>query len=161
MFLFALGIAAWRHDWLRQLGWKQAQTWIIGLLVTWPCMPLAIMVAKALNGPGKSNFSGGFSWPAIVYALWEPFVAWGLIAAWLLLFRDYMNQPSAFWTWLNRRAYAVYIIHPPVLVSIALLLHRWVAPALVKFSVVGLLASVATWLLADPLVRLPGLRSVV
>jgi hypothetical protein len=161
IFLFALGIAAWRHDWLRQLGWKQARPWVIGLLLTWPCMPLAIVVARALYGPGKSNFAGGLSWPAIVYALWEPFVAWGLIAAWLLLFRDHMNQPSAFWTWLNRRAYAVYIIHPPVLVGIALLLHGWAAPALIKFGVVGLLACVATWLLADPLVRLPGVRSVV
>jgi hypothetical protein len=23
IFLFSLGIAAWRHDWLRQLEWKQ------------------------------------------------------------------------------------------------------------------------------------------
>jgi peptidoglycan/LPS O-acetylase OafA/YrhL len=161
IFLFALGTAAWRHDWLRQLGWKQARPWVIGLLVAWPCMPLAIVAARALYGPGKSNFSGGLSWPAVVYAFWEPFVAWGLIAAWLLLFRDHMNQPSAFWNWLNRRAYAVYIIHPPVLVGIALLLHGWVAPAMVKFSVVGLLACIATWLLADPLVRLPGVRSVV
>jgi hypothetical protein len=48
-----------------------------------------------------------------------------------------------------------------VLVSIALLLHGWIAPALAKFGVVGLLACIATWLIADPLVRLPGVRSVV
>jgi peptidoglycan/LPS O-acetylase OafA/YrhL len=65
------------------------------------------------------------------------------------------------WSWLNRRAYAVYIIHPPVLVGIALLLHGWAAPALIKFGVVGLAASVASWLVADPLVRMPGVRSVV
>ena len=67
----------------------------------------------------------------------------------------------AFWDWLNRRAYAVYIIHPPVLVGIALLMHGWAAPALVKFGIVGLLACTATWLLADPLVRLPGVRRIV
>ena len=31
----------------------------------------------------------------------------------------------------------------------------------IKFGVVGLLACAATWLIADPLVRLPGVRSVV
>jgi len=72
-----------------------------------------------------------------------------------------MNQPSAFWTWLNRRAYAVYILHPPVLVGISLLLHGWAAPALAKFGVAGLLTCAATWLAADPLVRLPGVRRVV
>jgi peptidoglycan/LPS O-acetylase OafA/YrhL len=159
--LFALGIAAWRYDWLRQLNWKNARIGILVGLIAWPAMPIASAVARATAGRGGSNFTGGLSWTAILYALWEPFVAWGLIAAWLLVFRARMNQPSAFWNWLNRRAYAVYIVHPPVLVGISLALRGWVAPALVKFGVVGLLACVATWLVADPLVRLPGVRRVV
>jgi hypothetical protein len=159
--LFAVGIAAWRFDWLRQLTWNNARTGIIAFVITWPLLPVGIAVAHAVNGQGKSNFSGGLSLPAILYALWEPFVAWGLIAAWLLVFRARMNQPSAFWDWLSRRAYAVYIIHPPVLVGIALLLHGWAAPALIKFGVVGLLACTASWLFADPLVRLPGVRRIV
>lgn len=159
--LFALGIAAWRYDWIRLLTWKNARTGIIALAIAWPAMPIGIAIAHALNGPGKSNFGGGLSWTAILYALWEPFVAWGLIALWLLVFRARMNQPSAFWAWLNRRAYTAYIIHPPVLVGISLLLHGWAAPALVKFGVVGLLACAATWLITDPLVRLPGVRRVV
>ncbi len=161
VFLFAIGIAAWRHDWLRRLQWKHARALILGLIVTWPLLPVGIFVASAIYGPGKSNFGGGLSWPAILYALWEPFVAWGLIAAWLLIFRRHMNQPSALWAWLNRRAYAVYIIHPPVLVAVSLLLHPWVAPALLKFSITGALACAACWLIADPLVRLPGLRRIV
>jgi len=124
-------------------------------------LPVGIAVARAIGHGGGSSAPDRLSWAAVFYALWEPFVAWGLIAAWLLLFRARMNQPSAFWTWLNRRAYAVYIIHPPVLVGIALLLHGWVAPALVKFAVVGTLACIATWLLSDPLVRMPGMRRVV
>jgi fucose 4-O-acetylase-like acetyltransferase len=160
-FLFAIGIAAWRRDWLRQLGWKNARPWIWTLAIAWPCLPLGIAAALKWIGAGKANFSGGLSWPAILYACWEPFVAWGLIAAWLLVFRERMNQPSAFWAWLNRRAYTVYIIHPAVLVGIALLLRGWVAPALVKWGVVGPLACVACWLAADPLVRLPGVRRVV
>jgi len=161
IFLFAMGIAAWRYDWLRQLTWKNARPWVLTLLLAWPCLPLSLALAHALYPQGKSNFSGGLSWPAIFYACWEPFVAWGLIAACLLLFRARMNRPSPFWDWLNRRAYAVYIIHPPVLVGISLLLRGWAAPALVKWGVVGTLACIACWLLADPLVRLPGVRRVV
>lgn len=161
IFLFALGIAAWRNEWLRQLQWKNARPWVIGMVISWPVMPIAIAVAHKLNGVGKTDFSGGLSWAAIVYALWEPFVAWGLIAAWLLVFRVYMNRDSRFWAWLNRRAYAAYIIHPPVLVSMALLFHGWMAPALIKFAVTGLLSCAVTWLLSDPLVRMPGLRRIV
>ena len=161
IFLFAAGIAAWRYDWLRQLTWRDARAGIVALLVAWPLMPVGIAIALALNEGGKSNFSGGLSWTAILYATWEPFVAWGMIALWLLLFRAYMNQPSVFWTWLNRRAYTVYIVHPVVLVGVSLLLRGWVAPALVKWGVVGTLAVIACWLVADPLVRLPGVRRVV
>jgi peptidoglycan/LPS O-acetylase OafA/YrhL len=161
IFLFAVGIAAWRYDWLSLLEWGNARLLILGLVITWPLMPIGIVVAHAIYGPGKANFVGGLSWPAILYALWEPFVAWGLIAAWLLVFRARMNRPSTLWSWITRRAYAVYIIHPPVLVGISLLLHHWIAPALVKFLFTGTLACIACWLLADPLVRLPGVRRVV
>jgi peptidoglycan/LPS O-acetylase OafA/YrhL len=161
IFLFALGIAARRYDWLRQLSWKHVRPWLITLFVAWPLLPVGIAIAHALNGLGKTNFSGGLSWAAILYAFWEPFVAWGLIAVWLLVFRARMNQPSALWAWLNRRAYTVYIIHPVVLVSVSLLLRGWVAPALVKWGVVGPLACIGCWLVADPLVRLPGVRRVI
>jgi peptidoglycan/LPS O-acetylase OafA/YrhL len=156
-----VGIAAARSDWLRKLTWKTARPALFVALFAWPTMPLAILYVVSTNAGAKSNFSGGLTWPAVLYAFWEPFVAWGLIAAWLLIFREYMNRPSRFWDWLNRRAYAVYIIHPPVLVAIALLLHVWTAPAMLKFAVVGALACVASWLWSDPLVRLPGVRRVV
>jgi peptidoglycan/LPS O-acetylase OafA/YrhL len=156
IFLFIVGVRARPRNWLAQLTWKQAGPWIILALIAWPTLPLAWKLA----GPG-ANFNTGFTWPAFLYAFWEPFIAWGIIAAWLLLFRKHFNKPSALWEWLGRRAYAVYIIHPPVLVGIALLMHGWSAPALVKFAVVGSLACIATWLLADPVVRLPGIRTVV
>lgn len=161
IFLFAAGIAAWRYDWLAQLDWKNTKIAVIAAAVTLPAMPAAIAYVVATHAAATANFSGGLSWPAILYAFWEPFVAWGLIGAWLLIFRRYLNRPSAVWTWLNRRAYTVYIIHPPILVGISLLLHSWAAPALVKFGVTGTLSCAACWLIADPLVRMPGIRRIV
>ena len=168
IFLFSLGIAAWRHDWLRQLKWEHARPWIITLAVAWPSFPVVMLVTSVI-GPGKSNSSGSLSWAAIHFAFWEPFIAfwepfiaWGLIAGWLLLFRRYMNRPSSIWAWLNRRSYAVYIIHAILLVGISQhLLSGWAAPALVKFAVTGTLACATSWILADPLVRMPGLRRIV
>jgi peptidoglycan/LPS O-acetylase OafA/YrhL len=159
--LFAIGIAAWRYDWLRALNWNNAKTGIYAAIIAFPLMPIGVAISHMTSGKNGANFAGGFTWPAILYALWEPFVAWGLIAAWLLFMRRYGNQPSKLWSWLNRRAYAVYIIHPPVLVGMAVLLHPWIAPALLKFAMTGTLACAASWLLADPLVRMPGLKRIV
>jgi len=161
IFLFAVGIAASRFDWLRQLDWKRVRPLIVTLACAWPCLPISMAILMLTKSIGKANFSGGFTWPAILYAFWEPFVAWGMIAAWLLIFRERMNRPSALWAWLNRRAYAVYIIHPVVLVGVSLFLRGWAAPALIKWGVTGLLSCLGCWLLADPLVRLPGLRRIV
>ena len=161
IFLFAAGIAAWRYQWLEQLNWKSARVAIVAAIVALPAMPAAIAYVVATHSANLANFSGGLSWPAVLYALWEPFVALGAIAALLLIFRTWMNNPSAAWAWLGRRAYAVYIVHPPVLVGISLLLHGWTAPALAKFGVTGTLSCAACWLISDPLVRLPGIRRVV
>jgi len=155
VFLFVVGIRAKPRNRFAQLTWKDARPWIITACIAWPILPLAWKFSGT-----HANFSTGFTWPAFLYAFWEPFVAWGLIAAWLLFARARMNYPSSFWSWLNRRAYAVYVIHPPILVGTSLLLHSFIAPALVKFAVTGALTCVATWLIADPLVRLPGLRRV-
>ncbi len=156
VFLFVVGIRAKPRNWFAQLTWKNARPWIIIACIVWPILPLAWRFSG-----GHANFNTGFSWAAFIYAFWEPFIAWGIIATWILVFREHMNQSSAVWEWLNRRAYAVYIIHPPVLIGISLLLHPWIAPALLKFAATGTLACVATWLIADPLVPIPGLRRVV
>lgn len=161
VFLFWLGMVARRHDWMRRLTWKHARPWILTSILVWPTIPGALVLLAKRDRAGETNFAGGLSWAAILYAFWEPFVAWGLIAAYILIARTWLNRPSAWWSWLNRRAYAVYIIHPVVLVGISLLLRSWMAPPLLKWGVVGLLACGGCWLLADPLVRLPGLRRIV
>jgi peptidoglycan/LPS O-acetylase OafA/YrhL len=160
IFLFALGAVAWRHNWFDRLTWKMARGWVILSIVLLP----AIIVTAILSGrmAGKSvNFSGGFSFPAILYAFWEPFIAWGIIAAYLIWFREHGNHPSAIWEYLAARAYAAYILHPPVLVAIGVALRPWEAPALAKFAVTGTLALLATLGFSSLLLRVPGARRVV
>ena len=158
--LFAAGATAWRYDWLSQLAWRNVRTVIWISIAVWPLKSIGVVVANMLYR-GKWNDTTGFSWPAVLYAFWEPLVAWGFVAGWLLLARRWMNKPSSFWSWVTRRAYTVFIIHPPVLVGVSLLMRAWPAPALVKFGVTGTITIICSWLLADPLVRLPGLRRIL
>ena len=55
IFLFAIGIAAWRYDWLRQLTVEACRPWIIALIVAWPIMPIGIIVAKQRLRPRQSK----------------------------------------------------------------------------------------------------------
>ena len=57
IFLFAVGIAAARSDWLRKLTWKTARPALFVALFAWPTMPLAILYVVSTNAGAKSNFS--------------------------------------------------------------------------------------------------------
>ena len=157
IFLFALGTVAWQRNWLDRVTWKQARPWLIVSIVLLPMMVVTGVVAGKLTGH-LPNVNSGFSIPAILYAFWEPFIAWGIIAAMLVWFRQHGNNASAVWELLSARAYAVYIIHAPVLVAISLLLRGWQAPALVKVAVTGSLACCGSVAVASLLLILPGAR---
>jgi peptidoglycan/LPS O-acetylase OafA/YrhL len=103
----------------------------------------------------------GFSWPAIVYALWEPLIAWGIIAGLLVGFREWGNRASRVWEFCSARAFAVYIVHAPVLVAVALALRGWHGPALAKMAVAGTVACGLSLGVASGLLLVPGARRVL
>jgi peptidoglycan/LPS O-acetylase OafA/YrhL len=160
LVLFFLGTVAWEHDWLAQLTWKQARPWLIVSVVLLPMMVITALLTGLLAGK-PVNVNGGFSLPAVLYAFWEPFVAWGIIATYLVWFRDQANRPSAFWQYLGTRAYAVYILHAPILVGVSLELRPWHAPALMKFAVTGTLALMATVAASSLVLKIPGARRIL
>jgi peptidoglycan/LPS O-acetylase OafA/YrhL len=125
--------------------------WIAG-----PILPLTIVFTKHLDG-----FAGGVNLQALVYAFWEPFVAWGIIMALVAGFQRRFTTLSPIWKNLTRRAYAIYIIHPPVLVGVAMAWRAVAAPPLLKFAVTGSLACLICYVLAGLLLRIKALDRVL
>jgi hypothetical protein len=160
IFLFVVGTLAAQYDWLNRLAWPHVRPWAIFSIVLLPAMVVTAALSGALDGK-PVNFNGGFGIPAIVYAFWEPLVAWGIIGAYLVWFRDRFNRPSALWEYLATRAYAVYIVHAPVLVGVSMVLRFWHAPALEKFAVTGSLALVVSLAVSTILLMIPGARRVL
>jgi peptidoglycan/LPS O-acetylase OafA/YrhL len=160
VFLFALGTAAWRHRWLEKLSWQATRPWTwlsIGLL---PVMLIGAYISGRFSRQ-PVNYAGGLSVPAVLYAFWEPLIAWGIIAAYLIWFRENSNKASRIWGYLSARAYATYILHSPVLVGICVALRPWQAPAMAKVAVAGTLAGVLTLGASSLLFRIPGARRIV
>jgi fucose 4-O-acetylase-like acetyltransferase len=160
VFLFALGCMAASHRWLERIEWQQARHWLGVTLVTIPVLFVAAALAGALEGK-PVNFNGGLGLPAIIYAFWEPFVAWGIIASLLVVFRDRFNTPSPAWQSFGEQAYAAFIVHAPVLVGLSVMLAGWAAPPALKFAVVGSAAVFASFALAAMLRKLPFAQRVI
>lgn len=160
VFLFALGCRAADGRWLERVTAQQARGWGLVALLVGPVLFLTAALSGALEGR-PVDFNGGLGLPAIVYAFWEPFVAWGVIAALLYRFRTHFNHPSERWSRWSAQAYGAFVVHAPVLVGLAVLAAPWQAPALLKFVVVAAAATVASFWIAAGLRRLPGARHVL
>lgn len=151
LYLFAAGCAAERSKLLERITFEQARPWLWVTLAALASLPAVILTRQ-----GQGDFEGGWSWNALFYALWDPFMAWGIILGALWAAQRYWPMPNRLTTWLTPQVYPAFIIHPPVIVGLSLLAARWTAPPILKFVVVGAGASVLSFGLGALLRRIPG-----
>jgi fucose 4-O-acetylase-like acetyltransferase len=159
-FLFALGCHAASGRWLERVGAAQAKGWAVVSVLALPVVFIAAALGSTPDGQA-ANVNGGLGLAAVVYAFWEPFVAWGIISSLLYVFRTRFNRASARWSRWSAQAYGAFIVHAPVLVGISVLASGWNGPVLLKFVVVTVLATVLSFGLAGWLRRLPGATRIL
>jgi surface polysaccharide O-acyltransferase-like enzyme len=76
-------------------------------------------------------------WQALVYALWEQFLCVAMVIALLVWFRRRYNHQGWLARSLSASAYAVYILHGPIVVFVALGLRSVALYPLLKFALVA------------------------
>ena len=158
VFLFAVGCVAERYGWLENVKRRHALPWLVALLIAVPLLPIALIVGESL---GQTNFATGFSFPAIFYAFWEPVVAWGVIAGSLWYFQLRWGERDRRWGFLSRQSYGAFILHPPVIVGVALLIEPFPLPAIVKFVLLASTGTAISFALAWAMRKIPLVRNVV
>lgn len=159
ILLFAAGVLGYRNQWLmdipesvvRRFGW-------IGIVAI-PVLPIAFIATGALEG--NFNFAGGFTMQAIIYALWEPFVCFGIILLLIRWFKERWNAPNGILQWAGGNAYGVYIIHPPVIVGWTMAFQGADLPAFLKWIIVSALSILACFVLASLIRRVPGVKKII
>lgn len=158
--LFFFGIAAYRRGWLEDIPARTVRIWTITAVIAILFLPVIIVLGGALTG-SIDSFSGGWNLQALSYALWEPFVAFGIILFLLTRFKRCLNRAGSFLRALSQSSYTAYIIHPPVLVGISFLARDWAFPALLKFILAGLIGIAACFSVSYLIIRIPGMKRVL
>ncbi len=158
--LFAGGCLAASPGWLERLPETQVRTWRRVAWIVLPVLPVVALLGDRFLGV-QGRPEGGWNVPALVYALWEPFVAWGVILVLLQRFERRFQELDALGVRLARRAFAIYVIHPPVVVAVTLAWRDVAAPALLKFALSGSIACALCYWLAGLLLCLPGVKRVL
>ncbi len=80
-------------------------------------LPIVVLLGGRLLGI-QGRPEGGWNVPALVYALWEPYIVWGVILALLHYCQRRLFEHGSVGARLARRAFAIYVIHPPVVVAV-------------------------------------------
>jgi peptidoglycan/LPS O-acetylase OafA/YrhL len=106
-------------------------------------------------------FVGNGTWQSAVYALWDSIFAVGMVLAAITFFRRFFNGESRFGRFLSQQSYAVYIIHSPIVVFIAIALKGIHLESLLKFGMVAVIAVPTCFAVAYIIRKIPGVSRVL
>jgi peptidoglycan/LPS O-acetylase OafA/YrhL len=149
--LFALGAVAYRRRWFDRLPRAAGWAGLAAAAVTGAAYAAAALLVSGADVP---------AWQMLLHALLENAFAAAVIVALIVLFREVANRRGRVSAFLADHAFAVYFVHPVVLVLLSYALRGWEAVAVVKFGAVTLLALPLCWGAAYLIRRVPGARRV-
>ncbi|MCC2101069.1 MAG: acyltransferase [Hyphomicrobiales bacterium] len=158
--LFALGCMAADARLLEAIPAAQVRLWRRIAWLAAPVLPIAAL-AQDRAGVALGRFEGGGNAAALIYALWEPFIAWGIILGLIFAFQKRFATLQGAWAQLARRSFAIYVIHPPILTGVAVAWRSVSAPPLLKFGATGAIACLLCYIAAGLVLRIPGVNRVL
>ena len=146
--MFAAGVLVARRGWLERipgsLGWVGLGLSLVGVVVFGPML---------MSGDPALAATGGGIAMAVLGV--------GISTALLVLFRRVAPGTGPIRRFAAANAFTVYVIHPVVLVGIAVATQGLVAPAIGKFALLLILSVPACWLLASLLRRIPVVAKIM
>ena len=158
---FVAGVAAYRHNWLARISTAQARAWRWAALALVLGLPALVVAAGALRGEMDPGVTGGFTRLSLAYSLWEGFMGTAMVIAVLVWCRDHFHRQGRLLRAMSPSSYAVYVLHPLVIVPLALALSG-IRPDLgLKFLLVTPPAVALCFLVGHLVRKLPLVRSIL
>lgn len=160
ILLFTGGILAYRNQWLERFSGKMLRfwAWLSAALVV--ILPAYIILGGATDN-GLDPFLGGPTWQCAGLCLWFGFACIAFSTALTLWLRDRILPQSKVAAAAGPNTFAVYLIHPLVLVPICYGLSFIALPAMVKFGLASASTVALCYMLAGRLRRLPGAKAIL
>ena len=160
--LFGAGIVAARGNWLTQL---RAQASIAPLATAVVAGLAALFELLYAGGFARGNgafYYGGAHWQCAAFALWESAACVAMGVGLLSLFRARFDRQGERAHFLSDNAFAVYAIHPPILIMSARLIQPLHWPSVAMFALLWALAGVGSFASSALVVRrLPLLNRIL
>lgn len=147
--LFLLGLLAYPRNWFSTLPDKTARRWMIVALML-SVLPLLVgFDVNQQTDPIVKVVEG------LISNWWESFMCVAMCISVVYIFRRYFNRQGQVASWSSRNAYSAYLIHEPVVTSVALAIAGSTLYPLVKFALMGLVTVPLTFLLSALIRKIP------
>ncbi len=159
--LFVVGLVAYRRNWLETFTEAQARPWRWIALVFILLLPALAVAAGALTGQLDERGAGGLNWLSLAYSLWEGFMCVSMVIVVLAWFRKRFDHQGRLAKVMSDNSFAVYILHPIIIVPLALALSGIQVNLGLKFILVAPLAVTLCYLVAYLVRKIPFVRSVL
>ncbi len=159
--MFAAGIVAYRRNWLPRFSDAQAKTWRRTALVCILLLPVLAVAAGVLTGELDERGGGGLNWLSLAYSVWEGFMCVAMVITVLAWFRRRFDRQARLARAMSESCFAVYVLHPLIIVPLALALSGIQLNLGLKLLLVAPVAVALCYLSAHYVRKLPLLRSIL
>ena len=155
--MFAIGVLAYRGDWLRRLPVATGVIWLtIGVMAS------AGLYWMRATSPGTwrdvVDAPSGLNFEALVYPAWEAVICAGMSVGLIVLFREVFNRAGRVLAAMAVASYTAYILHWMIVVGTQMGLEGVDMPILSKFLIVTAVGVFLAFTLGHYARRVPGLR---
>jgi len=159
--MFVADIWAYRRGWLTTFSDHQAQTWRWVAICCVVALPLLFVAFGAFSGNLDERPFVGMNGLSLVFSLWEGFFSISMIITILTWFRRRFEHQGRLARAMSESAFIVYIIHPGIIVPLALALSDIKINLGLKNFLVAPIAVLLCCLVAYALRKVTAVRTVL
>jgi peptidoglycan/LPS O-acetylase OafA/YrhL len=113
-----------------------------------------------LTGELDERGAGGLNWLSLAYSVWEGFMCLAMVITVLVWFRARFNHQGRLVRAMSDASFAVYVLHPLIIVSLALALSGIQINPTLMFVIAAPLAVALCYIIAYYFRKLPLVRNI-
>ena len=160
VILFAAGTLAYRNDWLSKLPAGMLRFW------GWFSVSLVFALPTFLIGSGAIDlgldpYLGGPNWRCAITCLWMGFACIAFSVSLTLWMREHVRPGNSLARVAGPNLFAIYLIHPLVLVPVCVGLSNTALHPLIKFVIASVSTVLLCFVLAEGLRRVPVIKEML
>jgi len=157
--LFALGVIAYRGDWLRRLPTSFGAIWLsIGLVASTGYYLVDLLASDSAT---DDVVAAGFTARSALYSTWEALICAAMVVGLVVVGRTAFRRRSRLLAAMAAASYAAYILHITFVVGLQAGLEDVDLPTSLKFGLVAVLGVPLAFGAGHLSGRIPGLRTLL